>query len=78
MSTTQTPSGFGLVEPFEIDLSGNVARMVDLVKNTKLPDTSVYSSLGASAGIDLNVLKQLQKEWVDDFDWKSEEEEMNR
>jgi hypothetical protein len=52
--------------------------MLDLVKNTKLPETSIYSGLGSSAGIDLNVLKQLQKQWATDFDWKSEEAQMNR
>ncbi|VUC34859.1 unnamed protein product [Clonostachys rosea] len=67
----------GLVEPLKVDLSKNVPRMLDLVKNTKLPETSIYSSLGSSAGIDLNVLRQLQNEWITNFDWKSEEEQMN-
>ncbi|KAM0417085.1 hypothetical protein ACHAPT_012923 [Fusarium lateritium] len=65
------------VKPFKVDLSKNVPRMLDLVRNTKLPDTPAYSGLGASAGIDPNVLKQLQREWIEDFDWKREEEDMN-
>lgn len=78
MSLTTTLAGPGLIERFKVDLSKNVPRMLDLVKNTKLPEKSVYSHLGASAGIDLDILKQLQKEWIDDFDWKAEEEDMNR
>ncbi|KAF4983050.1 hypothetical protein FZEAL_1450 [Fusarium zealandicum] len=77
MNVTDTQTGSSLIEPFKIDLSKNVPRMLDLVKNTKLPEKSAYSSLGASAGIDLEVLKQLQSQWVNDFDWKSEEEDMN-
>ncbi|KAL6414184.1 Epoxide hydrolase [Ilyonectria robusta] len=77
MSLTNTLAGSGRIEPFKVDLSKNVPRMLDLVKNTKLPEKSVYSQLGASAGIDLDVLKQMQREWIDDFDWKAEEEEMN-
>lgn len=78
MSLTNALAGSGRIEPFKVDLSKNVPRMLDLVKNTKLPEKSVYSQLGASAGIDLDVLKQMQREWIDDFDWKAEEEEMNR
>ncbi|RYP64372.1 hypothetical protein DL771_008766 [Monosporascus sp. 5C6A] len=77
MSLINTHAGSGLIEPFKVDLSKNVPRMLDLVKNTKLPDKSVYSSLGPTAGIDLDVLKQLQREWIYDFDWKVEEEDMN-
>ncbi|KAJ4172165.1 hypothetical protein NW754_002353 [Fusarium falciforme] len=77
MNVTNPPTGQSLIEPFKVDLSKNVPRMLELVKNTKLPDKSAYSSLGSSAGIDLDVLKELQREWVADFDWKTEEEDIN-
>lgn len=78
MTPPTARTGRSPIEPFKIDLSKNVPRMLELVKNTKLPDTCAYSNLGASAGIDLDVLKQLQREWVEDFDWRTEEKDMNK
>ncbi|KAK7213929.1 hypothetical protein V2G26_021107 [Clonostachys chloroleuca] len=77
MSAEKSKMKLGSVEPFTVDLSKNVPRMLDLVNNTKLPETSIYSDLGSSAGIDPNVLRELQKQWITDFDWDSEEEQMN-
>jgi hypothetical protein len=78
MNVTNPPTGQSPIEPFKVDLSKNVPRMLELVKNTKLPDKSAYSSLGSSAGIGLDILKELQREWIADFDWKTEEEDINR
>lgn len=66
------------VVPFKVDLSDAAIRMVNLVENTRLPDTSVYSGLGADAGIDPEMLRRLQSEWIHNFDWKAEEEDINR
>ena len=78
MDSATTITRLDRVEPHKVDLSRYVPRMLDLVKNTKLPETSLYDSLGNTAGIDLKLLKQLQKEWLEDFDWTAEEEEINR
>ncbi|KAJ4315845.1 hypothetical protein N0V84_008179 [Fusarium piperis] len=77
MNLTSTHTGRCLIEPFKVDLSKNVPRMLESVKNTKLPHKSAYSGLGASAGIDLGVLKELQREWIEDFEWRTEEKDMN-
>ncbi len=64
--------------PFVINLSGSVPRMLDLINNTVLPDQPEYLGVGSSAGIDLDVLKQLRQEWVTNFDWQAEEAALNR
>lgn len=66
------------VKPFKIDLSKQVPRMLDLVKRTKLPSHPVYPGVGSSAGIDLQVLKSLQNEWIHGFDWKAEQASLNK
>ncbi|KAJ4245815.1 hypothetical protein NW762_013939 [Fusarium torreyae] len=77
MDSTTTITHPSRIEPFKVDLSQYVPRMLNLVKNTKLPETSLYDSLGDTAGIDLKILKQLQREWLENFDWKIEEDDMN-
>jgi len=52
--------------------------MLDLVKNTVLPEQPEYPGLGSTAGIDLDVLKQLQREWLTTFDWSREEAALNK
>ncbi|KAH7310608.1 Alpha/Beta hydrolase protein [Stachybotrys elegans] len=66
------------VKPFKIDLTGEASRMLELVKATRLPNKPVYPTVGASAGIDLDVLKQLQREWIHGFSWKGEQKELNK
>ncbi|OIW28330.1 alpha/beta-hydrolase [Coniochaeta ligniaria NRRL 30616] len=68
---------FGL-KPFVVNISKGVPRMLDLVNQTRLPDRPEYAALGSSAGIALDVLKRLQTEWTDDFDWHREETDMNK
>ncbi|KAI9146964.1 Hybrid PKS-NRPS synthetase TAS1 [Paramyrothecium foliicola] len=66
------------VKPFKIDLAKQSPRLIELVKRTKLPEKSVYPGLGATAGIDLAILKQLKDDWVHNFRWHIEEEKLNR
>ncbi|KAK7927646.1 alpha/beta-hydrolase [Apiospora marii] len=53
-------------------------RMLELAKQTTLPDHEEYYGLGASLGIDLHVLKELQTEWTTTFDWSAEQDSLNK
>ncbi|QRV92995.1 epoxide hydrolase [Ceratobasidium sp. AG-Ba] len=50
--------------------------MKDLIKSTKLPASSILGDAGA--GIKLSWLKSRQEEWIDKFDWKREQDAMNK
>ena len=65
------------VRPFKIDLSAGVPRMLKLVNDTQLPEKPQYPNIGASEGIDLDVLKGLREEWLDQFDWEEEQTYLN-
>lgn len=67
---------YGL-KPFNIDLSKNLPRMLNLIKNTRLPLT-LSENPGSSAGITLDTLTTLQSEWITAFDWKKEQASMNK
>jgi len=67
-----------VVKPFKVNLVGEVPRMLKLIKDNKLPDRPVYPGLGSSFGIDLDVLKDLKKQWQEDFDWKKEQDAINK
>ncbi|PNP51061.1 hypothetical protein THARTR1_08289 [Trichoderma harzianum] len=66
------------LKPFSINLSKGAPRMLELVKGTKLPDKEEYPGVGSSAGIGLDVLKNLQRQWTVDFDWHKEEAKLNK
>lgn len=66
------------LRPFHIDLSQNVPRMLDLVRDYQLPKKPEYPGVGASKGIDLDVLKGLRKQWLTKFDWKKEQDTLNK
>jgi hypothetical protein len=66
------------LRPFRIDLSARVPRMLDQVRDTRLPKRFPYSGVDSSFGIDLEVLKALQTEWVTDFSWETEQHSMNQ
>jgi hypothetical protein len=66
------------VQSFEVDLSERVPRMLDLIKNTRLPDEPQYPGLGGSFGIDLDILKTLKDEWINDYSWEKDQSYMNR
>jgi hypothetical protein len=76
-ATPATPAaGFNL-RPFTVDLGKHVPHMLDLVKHTHLPKEPEWPGVGGSLGIDLDVLKNLQGEWLHDFDWHKEQASMN-
>lgn len=52
--------------------------MLDQIQNTRLPEWFPYSGVDSSFGIDLDVLKALRREWVTDFNWKTEQDSMNQ
>ncbi|KAK8051503.1 alpha/beta-hydrolase [Apiospora rasikravindrae] len=64
------------VSGFKLRLCPN--RMLELVKQTMLPEHEEYDGLGASRGIDLKALKELQAEWNTDFDWSAEQESLDK
>lgn len=66
------------LKPFSINLSKGVPRMLEFIKETKLPDKEEYPGVGSSAGIGLDVVKSLQREWTVDFDWHKEEANLNK
>lgn len=65
------------VRRFRIDLNAGVPRMLDLVRQTRLPDRAEYPIFSADAGLDVNVLANLQTHWLHSFDWSKEQDRMN-
>lgn len=66
------------LKPFHIDLSGHFKRLKALVSNSELPEKREFPGAGPTFGIDLHVLKGLQKEWVDEYDWNLEQSNLNK
>ncbi|KAJ1305118.1 hypothetical protein OPQ81_000155 [Rhizoctonia solani] len=64
------------VKPFKINLGSRVPHLKDLVKATRLPQTSVLGKSGA--GIDLSWLRDRQKGWISGYDWEKEQSAMNK
>jgi hypothetical protein len=67
-----------VVKPFKVDLSAGVPRMLDLINNTILPDKSEYPGVNSTFGIDLDVLKSLQNQWLHEYDWDKDQSYINR
>lgn len=63
---------------FTVNLSAGVPRMMDLVRETRLPSNSEFSGLGNSSGIALDVLENLRTQWLEDFNWGHEEAALNK
>ena len=66
------------LRPYHVDLSSGVPRMLSLVNNTQLPEMPEYPGVGASLGIDLDVLKSLKAEWLGNFSWAKEQAAINK
>jgi hypothetical protein len=66
------------LQPFNIDLSSRVPRMIDQIKGTELPAHPVYINTGTSAGISLSLLESFRAEWLNSFDWKREQQDLNK
>ena len=75
-----TPADSYIVYPFRVALSHGVQRMNDLVRNYRVPTTlpSIVSSNSPSQGVDPQWLHALRKSWLDEFDWESRQDYMNR
>jgi hypothetical protein len=71
--------GFDL-QPFIINLNEDVDRLLELSRATLLPDSPEYpgDNDSTAAGIDLNILKSLRGQWTTEFDWQTEQDDMNR
>jgi hypothetical protein len=65
-------------QPFNIDLCDRVPRLLELVSQTRLPANQEYPGVGATLGFDLEILKDLQEEWITTFDWKTQEASLNK
>ncbi|KAF5011271.1 hypothetical protein FDECE_2624 [Fusarium decemcellulare] len=76
-STTQAELPFSL-RPMKVDIGSGARHMKELISNTRLPDEPLYPGLGFTKGLDLNQLREWKDAWLNDFDWRKEEEELNR
>lgn len=66
------------VQPFHIDLSSRVPRMLEQIRRTRLPANPVYVDTGNAQGITLHDLKSFQEEWLTEFDWEGEQKDLNK
>ncbi|KAJ7883255.1 Alpha/Beta hydrolase protein [Mycena leptocephala] len=64
--------------PFKIDLSGEIPRLKSLVKNTRLPSAALYPDAGQEKGVELDFLRELQTEWLTDYDWEAQQAKLNQ
>lgn len=65
------------LQSFSVDLSNGVDRLNALVKSARLPSKPLYP-VGQEKGIELDVLRDLRSEWVENFDWEAQQAEMNK
>ncbi|KAJ7792309.1 Alpha/Beta hydrolase protein [Mycena olivaceomarginata] len=72
-TTTSDAQDFSL-KPFKIDLAENIPRLKSLVTNTRLPDPDA----SPEKGIELDVFRELQGDWLTNFDWKAQQAELNQ
>ncbi|KAH0497617.1 hypothetical protein TgHK011_004910 [Trichoderma gracile] len=66
------------LKPFTLNLDNRVPRMLELIKNTQLPDAPEYPGLSPDAGIPLSTLQSLRTEWLTNFSWKKEQAAINK
>jgi hypothetical protein len=71
-------SGAFNLQPFQFNISDRLPRMYELLRETKLPDEPQYPGVGATKGIDLDVLKSLRDQWLNEYNWEQEQEYLNR
>jgi hypothetical protein len=64
------------LRPFKIDLGGEVPHLLDLVRSTRLPSSPLYP-VGPDKGIELDFLTTLRNEWLDGFNWTTQEAALN-
>ncbi|KAF8213735.1 Alpha/Beta hydrolase protein [Mycena galopus ATCC 62051] len=67
------------VQPFKIDLAAGLPHLQTLANNTNLPAEPLYPDAGLEFGIELDLLRDLQTQWVSEgFDWATQEAELNQ
>jgi hypothetical protein len=64
------------LKPFKIDLTDKIPRLRSLVNYTRLPDKSLYPDAGSEEGIELDVLRELRRDWLTKFDWEAQQAEL--
>jgi hypothetical protein len=64
------------LQPFKINLTSEISRTLDLVNNTRLPETALYPA-GQQKGLQLDFLLSLRSEWLTSFDWEVQQAELN-
>jgi hypothetical protein len=69
-------AGFKL-QPFRVELSRKVPQMLHKIRETRILNKEEYASVGRSAGIDVETLKQLRHQWLYEFDWDKEQAYLN-
>ncbi|KAF7342274.1 putative epoxide hydrolase [Mycena venus] len=72
---SRSTDGFDL-KPFTINLSSRVPRLMTLVNNTRLPEKPLYT-VDQQKGIELDVLRDLHSEWLHNFDWETQQAQLN-
>ena len=63
---------------FEIHIQDEeVARMMRLIRDTRLPDQPFVRDVSWDYGVDLTWLKEMKEKWLNEFDWREVEKQMN-
>ncbi|KAF7345580.1 Epoxide hydrolase domain protein [Mycena venus] len=66
------------VKAFKIDLTAQIPRLQSLVANSRLPAKELYPDSGSGErGIELDVLQELQTDWLTEFDWEAQQADLN-
>ncbi|KAF8213741.1 Alpha/Beta hydrolase protein [Mycena galopus ATCC 62051] len=65
------------VHPFKIDLAAGLPHLQTLVNNTNLPAETLYPGAGLEFGMELDLLHNLKTQWMEGFDWATQEAELN-
>ncbi|KAJ7832781.1 Alpha/Beta hydrolase protein [Mycena olivaceomarginata] len=72
--TTKSDAQDFSLKPFKIDLAENIPRLKSLVTNTRLPDPTPAQRRGSN----WTSLRELQGDWLTNFDWKAQQAELNQ
>ncbi|KAJ6626906.1 Alpha/Beta hydrolase protein [Mycena sp. CBHHK59/15] len=66
------------VQPFRIDLMKAIPHLNALVEHTRLPEKALYPRAGIDFGIQLDFLRDLQTEWLNEYSWAKQEAGLNQ
>ena len=72
MSDPSSPQSFKIDIPLE-----EVERMKQLIAHARLPDAPPIPGASWEYGVDLQWLREMKNAWLNEFDWKDVEREMN-